>query len=214
MPHIPSPSSFASSRSTSYDQVLALGGLISLFILHLDLRRRRLTLREIFGLPLLAALDVWPSIVIAGWMFWSLIHALLRGQPFTAPISLTLISSLATLPVLWIEGRKQIQFQRPVGLVFAEWIVMMGCLWLVVTAVFRHTAVQRAYLGLWAILPILIGVTIVAVVVPPFYRKYEGLRILAMLQRTSSSRSRNMRQPRRNVRVPNYGACLTPNPPN
>ena len=29
-------------------------------------------------------------------------------------------------PVFWTEGRKQIQFQRPAGLIFVEWLFFAG----------------------------------------------------------------------------------------
>ncbi|MGC9945944.1 MAG: class I SAM-dependent methyltransferase [Bryobacteraceae bacterium] len=72
------------------------------------------------------------------------------------------------VPVFWAEGRKQIQFQRPTGLLFGEWLIFAGA-----------AAIPLAALPWLYALPLLLaGGAVVAAVVPPFVKKYEGLRIL------------------------------------
>jgi len=141
--------------------LLGAGGFFT--ILALDLRRRRLAATGLFRLPALAMLDLLPPALMAG-----LAAALGARLPLRSPILLGTILCLAFLPVFWTEGRKQIQFQRPTGLLFGEWLIFAGAAGILL-------GIRVVPFGL----PLLLaGGALVAAVVPPFMKKYEGLRIL------------------------------------
>jgi predicted O-methyltransferase YrrM len=167
------------SLSFLYKQPYIPGVLTSVLALNFDLRRRRLALRNLPALPVLAVLDLLPVAVTSGLTAGILTRIMAQGVlPLNAQAVLVVICCLLVLPVFWAEGTKQIQFQRPIGLLFAEWMVAIGCTWLLLVAVFRHIQGRVAHPVAFALIPSLVGVVIVMVVVPPFYKKYEGLRIL------------------------------------
>jgi predicted O-methyltransferase YrrM len=163
---------------------LLLGIAVFLALLALDIRRRRLALAGVLGLPVLAMFDLLPPALTAG--FGAALIATLypeasaRGVlPLRSPSTVGLILCLAFLPIFWAEGRKQIQFQRPFGLLFAEWLVFAGAARILLLEVFHHPGqAPITHAVLFAIPMLLAGGALIAVVVPPFMKKYEGLRIL------------------------------------
>ena len=157
------------------------GGFFS--ILALDFRRRRLASTGLFRLPGLAILDLLTPALTAGVAvaLGAKLYpeAAARGVlPLRSPIVLGIVLCLVLFPVFWAEGRKQIQFQRPTGLLFAEWLIFAGAAGILLAAVLHAGAAQRTRVVLCAVPLLLAGGTVVAVVVPPFMKKYEGLRIL------------------------------------
>jgi len=99
--------------------------------------------------------------------------------PLRSPVVLSFLFSIAVFPLFWMEGRKQIQFQRPVGLLFAEWLMFAGTLRILMTLLTAgktHSSILQSVL---IALPSLVaGIAIIIAIVPPFMKKYEGLRIL------------------------------------
>lgn len=160
-------------------------GLAAFFtLLELDIRRRRLALAGILRLPVLAIFDLLPPALTAGFVA-ALVATLYpeasaRGVlPLRSPSTLGMVLCLAFLPIFWTEGRKQIQFQRPFGLLFAEWLVFAGAARILLLLVFHHPGdaqINRSVL--FALPSILAGGALIAAVVPQFIKKYEGLRIL------------------------------------
>lgn len=79
------------------------------------------------------------------------------------------------------EGRRQVQLQRPAGLLFAEFMVLAGCyLAFAPQAAFHLTAIpalaaNRILLGA---LPVAIGCGLIALLVPPFLKRPEEHRVL------------------------------------
>src|ERR1700724_1657775 len=138
----------------------------------------------VLRLPVLAIFDLLPPALTAGFVT-ALIAALYpeasaRGVlPLRSPSTLGMVLCLAFLPILWTEGRKQIQFQRPFGLLFAEWLVFAGAARILLLVVFHHPGdAQISRSVLFALPSILAGGALIAAVVPQFIKKYEGLRIL------------------------------------
>ena len=90
---------------------------------------------------------------------------------------------------IWGEGRRQIQFQRPAGIVLAESLILAGTGLLVESAVFRgarnapHGAVSTSL----CISAIIGGGVMLAVIVPPFVKGYEGHRILERISEKGES---------------------------
>lgn len=90
-----------------------------------------------------------------------------------------LVLCLVFFGAIWSEGEKQIQFQRPAGLLFAEWLIFAGAAYLVIAAVSLDVNKARMMRSALSALPLLAaGGALIGVVVPPFIKKYEGLRIL------------------------------------
>ena len=79
---------------------------------------------------------------------------------------------------VWSEGRKQIRFQRPAGLLFAEWLIFAGLAWIALAGLFHANSTQVIRSILLAVPLLATGAILISVVVPPFLKKYEGLRIL------------------------------------
>lgn len=153
-------------------------------VLALDLRRRRLVPSQLFQRPTLATLDLLPCALTAGFAL-ALGASLYPGASAQGVLQLRspalqgMVVCLAVFPVFWTEGRKQIQFQRPVGLLFGEWLVFAGAACIVVAAASFHGGELAVKRSLLAAVPLLLaGGALIAAVVPQFIRKYEGLRIL------------------------------------
>jgi predicted O-methyltransferase YrrM len=180
--------------SSSFTGLIIATSIVSFFaILFLDLRRRRVSPAQIFRLPLLAGLDLLPpavTVALAVALSASLlpIAAATGLLPIRSPALLALIFCCITLPLFWMEGRRQIQFQRPNGLLFAEWLIAFGALRILLAVAFSFAAARPSgqpparglilHSVLFALPSLIVGAALVIAVVPPFLKKYEGLRIL------------------------------------
>jgi predicted O-methyltransferase YrrM len=74
---------------------------------------------------------------------------------------------------LWGEGRRQIQFQRPRGIVFAEWLILCAINVVFASAFFgRFVGVPGGRITtLVCVLGAAMGIAVIAKVVPPFMKK-------------------------------------------
>src|SRR5258708_39684672 len=146
-----------------------------------DIRRRRLALAGILRLPVLAILDLLPPALAAGFVAALIAtrypEASAQGiLPLRSPSTLGMVLCLAFFPILWTEGRKQIQFQRPFGLLFAEWLVFAGAARILLLVVFRHpdeAHINRSVLS-FALSSMLADGSLLRGVVPQFFEKIEG----------------------------------------
>ncbi|MGP0071172.1 MAG: O-methyltransferase [Bryobacteraceae bacterium] len=150
-----------------------------LLVLALDFRRRHLNLGGMSRLGVLGALDLMPApatFACAVALFVGLYPEAAREGVIHLHTVLFQGALLCLLfaPVFWTEGRKQIQFQRPAGLIFGEWLFFAGACVALLTLV--HSGDFRS--ALWSLPLLVCGALMIALVVPPFLRKYEGLRIL------------------------------------
>jgi predicted O-methyltransferase YrrM len=165
-----------------------LTGFFVAFVVGLraDLRRRKLSLSHSRGWTLLTALDVAGVNAIFG-----LAAALILASPNSrTPGSEGLLTSAtfgiiccsASLLFLWAEGKRQVQLQRPPGIVAGECAVLFGFSYSLFLWLFCHppsSALDRSSSMLvGAALPALTGVCLLAIVVPRFIRGREGHRIL------------------------------------
>src|SRR5258708_15948378 len=144
-------------------------------------RRRRLALAGILRLPVLAIFDLLPPALTAGFVAALIAarypEALAQGVlPLRSPSTLGMVLCLAFFPIFWTEGRKQIQFQRPFGLLFAEWLVFAGAARILLLVVFRHpdeAHINRSVLS-FALSSMLADGSLLRGVVPQFFEKIEG----------------------------------------
>src|SRR5271170_3102867 len=123
--------------------------------LRADVQRRRLTFQESAGWRLLTALDVACLAATVGVAFGLIPLAVVNGSvPLYAPETWGIAAAGLLALFLWSEGRRQLQFQRPAGIVFGEWLILGGAYLMLETAVFGdrlrvpHGAVALAFCGL------------------------------------------------------------------
>jgi predicted O-methyltransferase YrrM len=167
--------------------VLSLATFIG--VLSRDLRRRHLSFPQIFRISPLARIDLFPA-AFASAMATALVVALAIGLyqaavsgriPGLLPTLLALILLLLSSLFFWQEGRREIQFQRPTGLVFGEFLIIFGILYAISNLFPPHAHGPQSHLSrslIYSSVSILVGVALILYVVPPFLKKYEGLRIL------------------------------------
>jgi predicted O-methyltransferase YrrM len=171
----------------SYVTLSAVSLAAALTILRADLRRRRLSLRGASGWSVFTVLDVlWPVILcgtIAAMAVLLVPIALsAHALPLASPLVWRIAAGVAIVAYLWTEGRKQIQFQRPGGIVCGEALILTGVYSLAESFALAaanspdapHGAFARA---LW-ILSVLAGAALIAAIVPRFMKGSEEHRIL------------------------------------
>jgi predicted O-methyltransferase YrrM len=159
--------------------VIALLALIAAgFCWNRDVRRRKLRFNLTSGRSLLLFLDV--ATVSAGV---GLAFALLMLAPHDAPsnilftpASLAAAASVVALLFLWAEGKRQVQLQRPAGIVFAEGLLLFGIYEALSAAIFH--AAWNATRAASISLPILAGSIVLASILPTFLKGHEEHRIL------------------------------------
>src|SRR5579864_7648067 len=171
----------------AFTVLLACGFLASFCVgLRFDLRRRKLSLSQARGWTLPSILDVVCVNSIFG-LAAVLLLASPRIEPASGglltPATFGLICCVASLLFLWAEGRRQVQLQRPAGIVAGECGILFGLSSLLVIWLFPQavaTSSSHSHMSvLWsALLPIVAGAILLALVVPPFMKGREEHRIL------------------------------------
>src|SRR5271170_6838834 len=148
--------------------------------LRADVQRRRLTFQESAGWRLLTALDVACLAATIGVAFGLIPLAVVNGSvPLYAAETWGIAAAGLLAFFLWSEGRRQLQFQRPAGIVFGEWLILAGGYQLVETAVFGGwPRVPHGAPALTACGVAIVGAAVIAVIVPRFVKRYEGHHIL------------------------------------
>jgi predicted O-methyltransferase YrrM len=164
--------------------LVSLAGLIgALLALRIDLRRRSLSFARIFARGLLSFLDIASAAPLAGGAA-ALLAAAIRDDilPLNSPLTWGSIACVAIFVFVWSEGRRQIQFQRPAGIVFCESLILVGAVLISEALVFRRApAAPYGFIAL-GVAAIVSGAAVIGVIVPPFVKRYEGLRILERLE--------------------------------
>jgi len=167
---------------------IPLAGLIAVaVVLWTDLRRRRLRLTRTSGWSVLTALDV-VSLGTIAWIAatWLVVFVPVLAsqgiQPRDYPATWATVAGTLIFVFLWIEGRSQVQFQRPRGIVFGEFLILIGVLYLVGSFFSEQAGAPH---GLSVILlctiAILGGGALIAVIVPRYLKKGEERAILDRL---------------------------------
>jgi predicted O-methyltransferase YrrM len=146
-----------------------------------DLRRRHLSFRRTAGWNLLSLLDMIALAVafaLAAASVVLLTPALLlrHAIPLDTPKAWRVVAYIVIGAFLWGEGRRQVQLQRPRGLVFAEGLILIGLYSLMELLFFSPAdSTPEKYVF---ILSVVVGAIVVAIVVPPFVKGREEHRIL------------------------------------
>lgn len=174
----------------------AVAGILAASVtLRADLRRRRLTVIRSTGWHLLTVLDV-ASTVLTVAITAALVEMLIRIAVFEAVVSLrspltfgALVSG-ASFVFLWGEGLRQVQFQRPRGIIFAETLILGGVFVLLASMLFRNFrgVVAGSVGGFLSMLAVVLGCGVLAWTVPSFTKKgAEYHRILNHVQEQGES---------------------------
>lgn len=156
-----------------------------------DLRRRRLNVTRRGGWYVLTTLDIvspcFAIAIVAVFVAFLIGAAIDEGAvPLRSPDIFGALVGIAAFLFLWREGRRQIQFQRPRGIIFAESLILVGAATLVAALLFRRApgiAIPSTTLTLCAAW-IALGSTTLALIVPPFTKK--GAEYHAILERVQS----------------------------
>jgi len=187
---------FLSRLSVSPLVYIPLVGIVAAFVtFHVDLRRRRLAFTQRTGWHILTALDVASTalaVAIAAALLVILIRLTIPDAvvPLRSPWTFGAAISSAAFVFLWREGLRQVQFQRPRGILFAETLILGGVCAALASILFRALpgvaiAPLTAFLSISAIL---LGCGILFVIVPPFRKKgAEYHRILTHVQEQGES---------------------------
>ncbi|MGE5325004.1 MAG: O-methyltransferase [Actinomycetota bacterium] len=154
-----------------------------------DIRRRKLSLTRAAGWNLLLVLDV-AALTVTAALAAGLVLTLVSGMsahrltPRTSLALASLVFCIGTGIFLAREGRRQVQLQRPAGLVFAEFMILGGSYLLILALALRRgfaldgAPAVTATRVLISLLPIAIGGSLIALVVPSFIKGHEEHRIL------------------------------------
>ena len=164
-----------------------LAGFIGVAIgFRADIRRRNLVLTRSAGWNLLVILDV-SCVAATVWTSAVLVLSPAHLQPHSdssfSPATFAIVAGILSLLFLWPEGRRQVQFQRPAGIVFGEWLILLGIYQLLATLVSEQLVVwsgvtQFAAIGVGAVLPIAAGCALLFAIVPGFVKGHEEHRII------------------------------------
>lgn len=155
--------------------------------LRADLQRRRLHLGRSAGWNPQSALDVTSVAVIMGVLTGLGILLIpvavqQRAIPLYSPLAWEIIAGGLMFAFLWTEGRRQIQFQRPPGIVFGEALILCGACELLQTRIFGAGACAKMLRGpvveVISGLAIILGGVWIASIIPPYLKRYEGLRVI------------------------------------
>ncbi len=154
-----------------------------------DMRRRRLSLTQAAGWSFLTVLDVAP-LALPAWSIAVLLLLLLRialsgMQPLNFRVALALTALVLIFIFLWVEGKRQIQFQRPRGIVFGEFLFLIAAYLLVGSVVTG----QHASPTVLAVCSLMMagGGILIAVIVPRFLKQGEERAILDRLNHQGES---------------------------
>jgi predicted O-methyltransferase YrrM len=161
--------------------------IATLLAVRADLLRRRLFPNRLLGWTLPLFLDVACVALTAGLAagFCALlapVAAVRRAIPLDSLLTWQLIAALSAFLFLWSEGRREIQHQRPKGIVFGEWLVLFGIWRLISLFVFAKQSgssfsPDHHALETLAAAAIAAGGVWIAWIVRPFVSQFEGVRI-------------------------------------
>lgn len=155
-----------------------------------DLHRRRLSVMQLLRGNFLSFLDVASAALTIGFLaglvvLLSPIIVSARAVPLDSAVTWAAIAGTAIFFFLWEEGKRQTQFQRPPGIVFSEWLVLVGAYQLIASYGFSSTewrGVPHEFAGrAVCVMAIITSAILIAVIVPPFIKGYEGHRVLGRL---------------------------------
>ena len=164
---------------------LTIALIVSMVAARADLWRRKLSLAQALRRGILAGLDVACFALLAG-IVTSLVLVAARKDTLAlySPLVWGILAHAGMALFIWGEGRRQIQFQRPQGIVFGESLVLAGAYQILQSAVFRNfpgipRSTARIAITTAAVAT---GAVLIAVTVRAFKKGFERHRVLERLE--------------------------------
>jgi len=151
-----------------------------------DIRRRKLTLFRSVGWNSLVFLDVACVAATIGAATALLLvprHFYSRSDSLSLPAMLAIVACILSTWFLWSEGKRQVQLQRPAGIVFGEWLILFGACQVLVTLTSEQLPMWSGRsrfetVGLGVVLPVAGGCLLLSVITSRFVKGQEVHRIL------------------------------------
>jgi predicted O-methyltransferase YrrM len=176
---------FGFVTASSHHSAVLLGVIAASIACGIDLRRRHLSIVGVLRDDLLTILDVASVAALCG----VIVSSLLGLDPLffagaaneNSPRSfITVVALLVIATFAWREGAKQVQFQRPDGIVLGECLVLVGAYELFESWVASAFHRNQANAGIEATSAgcIVAGAMLIAVIVPRFLKRREEHRII------------------------------------
>ena len=170
---------------TSFSLFSVIIGLIVAFMVaRADLRRRKLSLLQTVRRGILATLDL---------VSFSILTGILTVLPLTAarqdslvlhsPLVWGTLACAGVTAFIWAEGYRQIQFQRPEGIILGELLILGGAYQILQSAAFHdyHGIPRGAVQMAIAKSSVMMGAVLIGVTVLRFKKGLERHRILERL---------------------------------
>ena len=160
-------------------------GLIVAFIAgRADLRRRKLSLAQTLSRGVLATLDLISFAILTGILTVLVLTAARQDSlVLRAPLVGWILACEGVTAFIWAEGYRQIQFQRPEGIVLGELLILGGAYQILQSAAFHdYHGIPRGTVQM-AIskTSVMMGAVLIGVTVLRFKRVLERHRILERL---------------------------------
>lgn len=191
-----SPERHAGPEGFSWAIVLTAGFICAWIVLRAELRRRRLSLKQLANGSLLSILEISCTMLTMGFLA-ALLPLLIpriisdRAVPLDSPLTWRILGATLIFAFIWAEGRRQTQYQRPAGIVLGEWLILAGAYPLLEFSVFSAAGWPGVRYGIALrgadFLAIIAGAIVLVRVVPPFLKGYEGHRIIGHLTERGQS---------------------------
>lgn len=161
-----------------------VGLIVAIIAARADLGRRKLSLAQALRSGILSALDVACFALLAG-IVSALVLTAARKDTLVlySPLVWGILAHAGIALFIWGEGGRQIQFQRPPGIVLGESLVLAGAYEILQSAVFRDfPGVPRSTTQIAiSIAAVVTGVVLTGFIVRRFTRVFERHRILDRL---------------------------------
>src|SRR5579864_82479 len=157
--------------------ILAVSAVMAAVVVYAEFRSRRLSMTRAAGWRLLSVLDIAStaaSAAIAAAMLVLFMTGIWLGRiELRSQAQWGIISYIAIFLFLWGEGHRQVQFQRPRGIVFAEWLILAGANQFLASAFLGDfLSLHRGLTAnIVSAVAVLVGIVVIAMVVPPFVKK-------------------------------------------
>lgn len=147
-----------------------------------EMRRRRLRFTRSAGWNLPSVLDIGSvaaigAIAVACAVMLSSDSFSRHVIPLDAPLTWRIVACILVGSFIWAEGRRQVQLQRPGGLVFAETLILAG-MYLLLESLFFPGVSWTPPARFFFLLGIVSGGIVIAMVLPSFLKGREEHRIL------------------------------------
>jgi predicted O-methyltransferase YrrM len=150
----------------------------------IDAKRRRILPFKLSRTFFLILLDMLSPALVLAFAIFQLVRFLSVLPEFAPQRLLEAFLSAAIFVFLWREGRRANQFQRPNGIVFGEFLILVS----VARSLSHVSAHARPFVDAWSIGGLFSGFILIAWVVPRFLQKREEHHIIERIEEQGEAR--------------------------